>query len=832
VRSKHAALRLIALLCAGLSIVRGEDAHAKPSAEPHAARLVIIKVDGLPASLVERRLNEINPSTGKSCLPWIHRVFLEGGAWVRNFYVRGISLSAPSWQMLDTGHPLLIHGNAEYDRYTGRVYDYLNFFPFYLAYSRSKVVDMPEVEVLDQSGVPMLIDRFPWPTRYQSMQLLQRGVRWKVLRGVLMGRIKSRSPLELFNEWQIGFGFRKGLGEQVERDIRRLLAGDRALYLDYFFGEYDHVAHLTHDVESQGEVLDALDRLVGRLWASAQAGPLAAETLFILVSDHGMNTDPEVFSQGYNLVRFFGSREGGGHHVLTNRHPMTEYKLKGLDPFVSEVITPSPESSYLEGQSQAYPTAALDLDGNERASVYLRNSDLNAIHILLQQLNRTDLSVEYRSAVEKSLSDILDRRRASWTETAREVEEELAALTRAIERRQAIVNALPKKWTHEEQMAGRSQDARRSRRELEIAEQDRRAYSDYLFTLRNLLELRPGDLEPGKIRIEMYVPRRALGDANTIAGLQRYVTGLSVRGLVLDDARKLDLTHTFAHIDYPAALANLRVRNNVQAEVGSKPVDFIAMRVPAAAIAAALADADRADEDAVWLYGDELRQALILAKRDGAGQLLLRYLPVRNLRQNDAGAVTFEAIDFGTGLPLHLFEDPDLEVSGDRVQWLSEWHSEQDWLKAIHRTRYSNGLIGLYAYFAPMRLGRKGWLWDEAGEDEPLLRRFALRKRELARPDLLILANDHWNFNVRGFNPGGNHGSFFRIATHSVWMMAGAGVRPGVIVDEPCDSLSFVPTVLRLMGASESELAQYPGRPIDQVIAGPPARSDQSVGAR
>src|SRR6266550_8037323 len=44
--------------------------------------------------------------------------------------------------------------------------------------------------------------------------------------------------------------------------------------------------------------------------------------------------------------------------------------------------------------------------------------------------------------------------------------------------------------------------------------------------------------------------------------------------------------------------------------------------------------------------------------------------------------------------------------------------------------------------------------------------------RDRLRTDLLIFANDHWNFNVRGFNPGGNHGSLMGASTHSVLMMA------------------------------------------------------------
>ena len=72
-----------------------------------------------------------------------------------------------------------------------------------------------------------------------------------------------------------------------------------------------------------------------------------------MVSDHGMNTQEGVYSQGYNLIDWFNSSAGGAHHVLTNRHPMTEFKLKGLDPFVSEVISPSPESAYLAGEKRS-----------------------------------------------------------------------------------------------------------------------------------------------------------------------------------------------------------------------------------------------------------------------------------------------------------------------------------------------------------------------------------------------------------------------------------------------------------------------------------------------
>ena len=83
------------------------------------------------------------------------------------------------------------------------------------------------------------------------------------------------------------------------------------------------------------------------------------------------------------------------------------------------------------------------------------------------------------------------------------------------------------------------------------------------------------------------------------------------------------------------------------------------------------------------------------------------------------------------------------------------------------------------------------------------MRNFARRKREGVEADLLIVANDHWNFDVRGFNPGGNHGSFFRISTHSVFMLAGGqktNLPQAMNIETPYDSLSFVPTLLAITG--------------------------------
>jgi len=197
--------------------------------------------------------------------------------------------------------------------------------------------------------------------------------------------------------------------------------------------------------------------------------------------------------------------------------------------------------------------------------------------------------------------------------------------------------------------------------------------------------------------------------------------------------------------------------------------------------------------------------------------------------------VHFETIPWQDGLPLKIFEDPKLSIgSAERAQWLSEWHTETEWLDALHRTMYSNGLIGLNEEMT--RHPNERLLPSEPGleSDQIIMRQLQQRKRDLVEPEMLIVANNHWNFDVRGFNPGGNHGSFFRISTHSVLMVAGGkntGIGQARTVETPYDSLSFVPTLLALIGDLrddsspvpalwEKGFRRFPGRIIRELLPG------------
>ena len=166
-------------------------------------RVVAVQCDGLPYDVVDRFVKERDPRTGKSQLPWFDYIFYQRGTRLANFYVRGMSLSGPSWSLLDTGQHLQIKGNVEFDRYTLQTYDYLNFVPFYVNATAGRRIDMPGVEVLDSLGIPLLTDAFPHSERHATFSLFQRGPRYVTFQKALENRFK-KAPKELFDEWTMG----------------------------------------------------------------------------------------------------------------------------------------------------------------------------------------------------------------------------------------------------------------------------------------------------------------------------------------------------------------------------------------------------------------------------------------------------------------------------------------------------------------------------------------------------------------------------------------------------------------------------------------------------
>jgi len=794
-------------------------------------RIVVIKCDGLPYDLVDRLVKQRENDTGKSTLPWIDHIFYQRGSRLSSFYVRGMSLSAPSWSLLETGQHLQIKGNVEFDRYTLHSYDYLNFFPLYLAGTVGARIDMPGVQVLDQLGLPMLADAYAHDERYFTFSLFQRGIRYSTLQGSLQSRF-LKSPKQLFDEWTMGFEVRSALRDQLVRELLVKLANPKLRYLDLFLADFDHIAHHNNDTKSQVFVLKQMDSIIGQVWTTIQKSPYADETALVVVSDHGFNSDEKIYSQGYNLVKLLGSRAGGGHHVITKRRLMLDYSIKGVNPLVPLITSTTPETYYLKGESTTYPTAMLDFDGNERASVHLRDSDMNLLHILLQQMQRRDLSEPTRKAATEAFFATIERRRAEWQQDLKGLQIELGALSRAIEAQNKLWQAQPKKFTKEQQSAGLDDVAKRIWVQLDRWQNEQKQYGEYIATLQNLLGLSAEAFSPAHIKIPTVIPKQSMGEGNTIYELQNYIAGVGPEGLILNSDGSLNMERSFVRIDYFALLHGVSVRNNVQRGITNRPIDMIATRLSRELVLPLIEDKD-IEEDVIWVTAGANRQALLLSRRDAGGQLSLRYLPVSNFRQDANGRLQFQSISWQADLPLRIFEDPNLNIPiADRTAWLSQWHTDQEWLEALHRTHYSNGLVGLHEELARHRAEKLSS--DDPGLDEQtrLMRNYERRKRELVEPDMLIVAQDHWNFDVRGFNPGGNHGSFFRISTHSVFMVAGGqqtNIPRALNIDKPYDSLSFVPTLLALTGdlrddnspvptLRERGFSRFPGRVVKELL--------------
>jgi hypothetical protein len=821
---------------------------SQATALANTKRLVVIKCDGLPYDVVDRLVKQRDIDTGKSTLPWIDHIFYQRGSRLSNFYVRGMSLSAPSWSLIETGQHLQIKGNVEFDRYTLHSYDYLNFFPLYVAGIVGSRIDMRGTEVLDSLGLPMLGDAYPHDESYMGLSLYGRGgVRYSVLQRGLQNRF-MKSPKELFDEWTMGFEMRSALRDQLVRELIGRLSNPKLRYLDLFLADFDHIAHHNNDMQSQVFVLKEMDAIIGQVWTAIQQSPYADDTALVLVSDHGFNSDDKIYSQGYNLVKLLGSRAGGGHHVITKRRLMLDYSIKGVNPLVPLITTTTQDTYYLKGESTTYPTAMLDFDGNERASVHLRDSDLNLLHILLQQMQSRDLPDNVRKATFDTFFGVIEKRRADWQRDLTELNTELSALSRAVEEQRKLWEAQPKKFTKEQQTAGLDDKAKRIWVQLDRWQTEQKEYGEYGATLQNLLKLSAEAFSPGQIKIASVIPKQSMGDRNSIYELQNYIAGVAPSGLVLNSDGSLNMERSFVRIDYFALLQGVTVRNNVQRGISNRPIDIIATRLPRELVLPLIQDKD-IDPDVIWVSAGPNRQALLLARTDAAGNLSFRYLPISNLTEDANGRVNFQSISWQAGLPLQIFEDANLNIPTiDRTAWLSQWHSDREWLEALHRTHYSNGLIGLHEELARHAN-------EKLSSDDPSLtdqartmRDYERRKRELVEPEMLIVAQDHWNFDVRGFNPGGNHGSFFRISTHSVFMVAGGrntNIPRALDINEPYDSLSFVPTLLALTGdlrddnepvptLRERGFSRFPGRVVRELLpqVSPTGNTDTPAAAK
>ena len=193
----------------------------------------------------------------------------------------------------------------------------------------SRLVDMPAVEVLDRAGIPLLIDSFPYQQRFQSFQLFQRGVRWTTLEHVLAQRFSSKVLFSMI-ESAGPPSLDETLAQQTENELEQALKKPEIFYLDFYTGDVDHEGHATNQPAALLDTLRRVDSLAGRIWTGIQRSSLATQTLFVVVSDHGMNNVPNVFSQAFSLPDFFNSPQG--RRSPCDHQPASTQRLQNRGP--------------------------------------------------------------------------------------------------------------------------------------------------------------------------------------------------------------------------------------------------------------------------------------------------------------------------------------------------------------------------------------------------------------------------------------------------------------------------------------------------------------------
>jgi hypothetical protein len=818
-------------------------APAPARAQEGPVRLVVLKFDGLPPSLVDRYVNTLDPRTGRSVVPWMKKLFYDEGVRLPNFYARGMSLSMPSWAIVDTGQHGVIKGNWEIDRRTGEPEDYLNLFDLHREAMRVRRAYPRSVEALDAARIPLLSDAFTFEERSAGIQLLRRGTMFNDFLDVglhpVRGRIKER-----VGDFLTGLEWESAYDAATREDLVRAILNPSIRYVDYYNVYIDHLIHVDNDERQVLRALRQADRAIGEAYEAIVASGTVDRTVLAVVSDHGITFDDAGrFSHGLNLVPYLTSREFGAHNVLSRRGQLPGYTLQGsifkpIPP--TSVVDTSRDTYFLSGRS-SQATCAIDNDGNERVQVHLRAADLNRLQMLRYALKDRALDDLRRGAVGRATLRIVDRNRAGWLREAREIREELAAIAAVRRRHVAEIEPLARMNARNRDLAKRKRtappaplaparrtssintsdpvrDADQREKELRSAvwrlDQLGSGYERYCASLELRASIRSvADLLAAKD--EALFNDRDLGTNLAAGDLRAYPAGL--REIVVDAAGEVDEARSFVTVDYVRAFGNLRVANTVYPEFDSKPIDFGVMRLPAAETCAAAVNAGllpAADAPgvttALLLFRSDADQLLYLEKSGAGSDSSIALLPATVTVDPASGALAVAGSGWRPGLPLGLSEDPNLAIEGaDRSAWLSSFHTEREWLDAAHRTRLGLGVVGLSEVFSlDFVPAFETAMRSDATPEDRLVRRFELRRRLAMETDLLLHASPHWHFQVKDFNAGGNHGGFSRQSMHAVfWLTGGRGTRipkGPLVVERAFDGLDVAPTLLEAAGITSA----------------------------
>ena len=222
-------------------------------------------------------------------------------------------------------------------------------------------------------------------------------------------------------------------------------------------------------------------------------------------------------------------------------------------------------------------------------------------------------------------------------------------------------------------------------------------------------------------------------------------------------------------------------RNRYPGMVSDRPIDLVMLRLDDAKIL--VASADRGS-------------AVIERSAAAGGGRLYRYVPARDLREDADGVIYEEALEGPD--PLGYLEDGGLRVSGDRLEWLTSFHDDREWLSATRDTRYPDGVVAL----------ANSLFW------EPAVR----GREERNRPDLIVSAARGWVID-RGRHVGTDHGYPLYESMRTTFFVHGPNVIEGGSLDGANRTVDILPTVLDIMSV-EYDAAAVDGLPVRSFYEG------------
>lgn len=788
------------------------------AASDESKRLILIKVDGLAGVFLDAALEpeaayadelphpddfrqayqELSGLLGREILlPNLHYYFSVDGSRAETIYSGTLPLSAAAWAMIDTGQASIVKNHFYFNRATGELYGYLDGLRESLNQLMKGSRKTTAVWQLDLLGIPLLEDFFPNERTWTSIQLLYRQRPVDQLSNLgkflVRGGRRDFNPFGILKQQFSHFVYHPDYPEWNDEALSRLAASkilendERGAELFDFVSvilpTLDHQFHVDPDYRRTLAWLVRLDDWVGEIFRAVEESRSRERTVVSLVSDHGLDFDPRAINHTFPINRWLRKEDFGSHTVLS---PHTEnyvhavsVPVRGVDSSKIYESPTSPFGASVPHGSKGYYTAFTANAGNPRFDAFLRNSDLNALHLLLLEILRLQGSVDRLEKAFPLYKHVLENL-YTW------LPEEINRLQLAIDFLPRRLDSLP-----HEGKEYREDAASRLRKETE-------SYRAILPALRRLLRLPKEkgqwlEWSDSSFQISDYIPAGYLGPPNNLGQLKNYIVGWERRP---EERWKVD-SDCFRRIDYPETLAEFQV-TNPNAYGNPHPFNFFSASIPTEYVVGPWA---RDLQQIVWLKASRGRgEALILESLNGE----IAYLPIEDLVWEEKG---FQVEHTSERDPLGYLEIVDS----------LEWLTPREWARRSGPREFSVTPVIL------MDLFRENFerVLDDPGflEEVPLAERNqiveALRVRfDQGVPDFRVWMNRGWNVNSKSHTPGGTHGGFNPIETRTSFLIWGGRDLPlnrGQKVQGPYFTYDIVPTLLEAVGIKPSSPNPLPG---------------------